>query len=258
MIEFRVVLVEPEHPHNIGFVARAMHCNAIPDLHIVFPRRDNVPEESYRTAHNSREILDNAVIVHNLEDAIADCDYAVAFSRRIFESVQPHTSLPKLAEKLPKEGRVALVFGRESCGLRDDEVERCALICEIPVPGLMSLNLAQAVSVGCYELCRAGLLTGTGLRKREYHTSDSTRKADVGEMENFLGFLQDHLTERYKRRSWTDASVRLILQRLQPSRGELFALYGLARSLAKSSPHEDRREAIKKQAAEKPAGKTKR
>ena len=33
MRKFRVVLVEPEHPHNVGFVARAMHCYALPELY---------------------------------------------------------------------------------------------------------------------------------------------------------------------------------------------------------------------------------
>ena len=42
MRKFRVVLVEPEHPHNVGFVARAMHCYALDELYIVYPKRDKV------------------------------------------------------------------------------------------------------------------------------------------------------------------------------------------------------------------------
>ena len=42
MRKFRVVLVEPEHPHNVGFVARAMHCYALPELYIVYPKSDKV------------------------------------------------------------------------------------------------------------------------------------------------------------------------------------------------------------------------
>ena len=57
MRKFRVVLVEPEHPHNVGFVARAMHCYALDELYIVYPRRNKVIENSYHTAPNSHEVL---------------------------------------------------------------------------------------------------------------------------------------------------------------------------------------------------------
>ena len=86
MRKFRVVLVEPEHPHNVGFVARAMHCYALDELYIVYPRRDKVIENSYHTAPNSHEVLDKATIVHKFEEAIGDCACAVAFSRRIYGS----------------------------------------------------------------------------------------------------------------------------------------------------------------------------
>ena len=156
MRKFRVVLVEPEHPHNVGFVARAMHCYALDELYIVYPRRDKVIENSYHTAPNSHEVLDKATIVHKFEDAIGDCACAVAFSRRIYGSAIKHTMMPGLSELLPEDGTIALVFGRESCGLETEEVNACTYQCEIPVPGLMSLNLAQAVTVGLYELCRSG------------------------------------------------------------------------------------------------------
>ena len=68
MRKFRVVLVEPEHPHNVGFVARAMHCYALPELYIVYPKRDKVLDKSYHTAANSHYILDNAKVVHKFED----------------------------------------------------------------------------------------------------------------------------------------------------------------------------------------------
>ena len=102
MRKFRVVLVEPEHPHNVGFVARAMHCYALDELYIVYPKRDKVIENSYHTAPNSHEVLDKATIVHKFEDAIGDCACAVAFSRRIYGSAIKHTMMPGLSELLPE------------------------------------------------------------------------------------------------------------------------------------------------------------
>jgi tRNA (cytidine32/uridine32-2'-O)-methyltransferase len=245
MLSFRIILVEPEHPHNVGFVARAMRCNALPDLHIVYDSRTTVMDESYHTAHSSKDVLENAKVTSTLEEALSGCAFAVAFSRRRYDSVLPHVLLPALCPKLPREGKVALVFGRESKGLTIEEIEHCALICEIPVPGLMSMNLAQAVAVSSYELCRAGLLSGSGERDdRAPLVSGQVEKADLSQIESFLGFIQANLTDRYQKLPWTEASVRGLLQRFQPTRFEMDAIFGLARSLAKSSARSEKNDHI--------------
>lgn len=255
MLNFRIVLCEPEHPHNVGFVARAMHCNAIQDLYIVYPKRDTVNPESYRTAHNSAEILDNAKVVHTLSEALSTAQYAIAFSRRRFDTVIPHTSLPNITEKLPKNGTVALVFGRESCGLSLDEIDHCAIICEIPVPGQMSLNLAQAVTTACYELCRSGLLDNAGLRTdRVPLKRGRVEKANMGQIENFLKYLSSNLTGRYQNNTWTESAVREFLQRLEPTRFEMSALLGLVKSLVMRGQEDARRIVQKKEAEWKAKG----
>lgn len=233
MRKFRIVLVEPEHPHNVGFVARAMHCYALPELYIVYPHRDKVIENSYHTAANSHDILDNATIVHEFKDAIGDCACAIAFSRRIFGSAIKHTMVQNLAECLPEEGTIALVFGRESCGLSLEEVNACTYQCEIPVPGLMSLNLGQAVSIGCYELCRSGALAnGEGRAKRNTKGVAETGPATIQQIDGFKKFLDRYLTGQYHDQAWRDSFLNTLLQRLHPTRNELSALFGLLRNLA--------------------------
>ncbi len=250
MLNFRIVLCEPEHPHNVGFVARAMHCNAIRELFIVYPQRDRVNPESYRTAHNSKEILDNAMVVHTLDEALSSAQYAIAFSRRRFDTVIPNTQLPSISERLPTSGTVALVFGRESSGLSLDEIERCAVICEIPVPGQMSLNLAQAVTAACYELCRSGLLENKGYRTdRVPLKRGRVEKANIGQIESFLKYLHENLTDRYRHNAWTESAVREFLQRLEPTRFEMSALLGLVKSLVMRG-QEDARDIIRKKEAE--------
>lgn len=234
MRKFRVVLVEPEHPHNVGFVARAMHCYAMCELYIVYHGRDKVIQNSYHTAPNSHEVLDNAKIVHTFADAIGDCAFAVAFSRRIYGSAIKHTMMPNLSELLPKDGTIALVFGRESCGLETSEVNACTYQCEIPVPGLMSLNLAQAVTVALYELCRSGALAnGEGRTKRTSKGACETAPATINQINSFKTFLDTYLTGQYHDQAWRDNFLNTLLQRLQPTRNELSALFGLIRNLAK-------------------------
>ncbi|MDR2579662.1 MAG: RNA methyltransferase [Fibromonadaceae bacterium] len=229
---FAIILVEPEHPHNVGFVARSMKSNGLSDLRIVRKTKP-LPKKCYNTAHASAEILDNAKLFSTLKEAIADCSYAIAFSRRLFDSIVPHTSLPKLPSLCEgKSGTIALIFGRESCGLSFEEIELCAIQCEIPVAGLMSLNLSHAVSVVSYEFCRSGLL-GEGLAFRNKLPITHRKPATIEQFENLEKFLYENLTDRYRKQTWLNASIRSWLQRLNPSQAELSALFGVLRNLGR-------------------------
>ena len=126
------------------------------------------------------------------------------------------------------------MFGRESCGLETEEVNACTYQCEIPVPGLMSLNLAQAVTVGLYELCRSGALAnGEGRAKRGTKGACETAPATIDQIDSFKKFLDRYLTGQYHDQSWRDNFLNTLLQRLHPTRNELSALFGLIRNLAK-------------------------
>jgi len=52
-----------------------------------------------------------------------------------------------------ERGPVAIVFGRESSGLSNEELDLCQYVTAIPSMG--SLNLAAAVQVICYEIFMA-------------------------------------------------------------------------------------------------------
>lgn len=233
MTTFCVVLVEPEHPHNVGFCARAMRAYGLGDLRIV--RDKPLLRASWDTAHASAEILDNAKIVSSLADAIADCGSSVAFSRRVFDTVVPHTSLPQLPEwEGIQRDMLALVFGRESRGLLNEEIAQCQVQCEIPVAGNMSLNLAQAVSVSLYELCRAGLLSGRNGLARRNRVRNPGQAVGTGhaEWEALVQFLVTQLDTLPHGQNWSEAAIRKWLHRMAPDSLELRAMFGIVRSLA--------------------------
>ena len=51
-----------------------------------------------------------------------------------------------------------MLFGRETSGLTNDELQRCNVHLQIPAnPAYPSLNVAMAVQVVCYELYQATL-----------------------------------------------------------------------------------------------------
>ena len=154
----RVVLVQPTHPGNIGAAARAMANMGVAELVLVQPRDFPSPEATARAA-GADHILDNAVVVDDLDEAIADCALVIgasARSRTIQWPQLPPAKAMKKAAQTARHARAALLFGRESRGLTNRELERCHYLVRIPVdPAFPSLNIAAAVMVLLYELRRA-------------------------------------------------------------------------------------------------------
>ena len=150
-----VILVGPENPGNVGFVTRALANFGVRELRIVGedPRQDQFAQMFSVHAHN---ILDNAGIFEDLGSALAGIDLAWAATARAGRNHSVTRALVPLAE-LPDpnslEGRIALVFGRESTGLFNDEMEQCDLAFIIPTSKeYPSLNLSHAVSVVLHHL----------------------------------------------------------------------------------------------------------
>jgi tRNA C32,U32 (ribose-2'-O)-methylase TrmJ len=159
---------------------------------------------------------------------------AIAFSRRLFATPVPHASLPKLAGLLEPKSyeKIALVFGRESAGLSLEDLNLCGLQCEIPVAGQMSLNLAHAVAVACYELCRSGVLEGDGMAPRNKPAITHRKRATMEQTGALLDFLDDAFAEKSRKKNWDRNAFGAWLQRLNPTQAELSALFGMLRDLS--------------------------
>jgi tRNA/rRNA methyltransferase len=150
-----VILVGPENPGNVGFVTRALANFGIHELRIVGEdiRQDQFAQMFSVHAH---KILDNAGIYDDLGSALTDIDLAWAASARSGRNHSVTRALVPIAE-LPDpnslEGRIALVFGRESTGLFNEEMEQCDLAFTIPASKeYPSLNLSHAVSIVLYHI----------------------------------------------------------------------------------------------------------
>ena len=160
----RIVLVAPTHPGNIGAVARAMRTMGLRDLRLVRPRRFPSAEATERAA-GAFDVLDRARVVGDLPEALADCRWAVAATarpRRLeWARLDPEGAGRELVRRAAT-GPVAAVFGRESAGLANDEIDRCQAVLRIPTdPDFRSLNVAAAVQIAAYEIARAAGRTAT-------------------------------------------------------------------------------------------------
>lgn len=158
----RIVLVETQHPGNIGAAARAMKTMGLADLRLVQPQRFPDVEADAR-ASGAVDILEAAQVHGSLAAAVADCVQVIgtsARSRRLgWPQLNPRECGATLLESAA-DGPVALVFGRERTGLTNAELDLCTAAVTIPAnPDYSSLNLAAAVQVLSYEV-RASALAG--------------------------------------------------------------------------------------------------
>lgn len=151
-MDSRVVLVGPENPLNVGFVARAMRAFGAKELVIAGSSWKTMPPEARVTGVSAPDVLDGARFEEDLAGALKGCGTAIAFSRRPTDLRQDEFTLPGLPMTLSMKGRTALVFGRESKGLTRAETALCPYLARIPCQNGVSLNLGQAVAVGLFSL----------------------------------------------------------------------------------------------------------
>ncbi|MEQ8857765.1 MAG: RNA methyltransferase [Pseudomonadales bacterium] len=159
----RVVLVEPSHPGNIGGAARALKTMGLSRLAVVNPKRFPDPQAEWRAA-GATDVLDAVEVFDSVADAIADCHWVVGTSTRSRRIPWPVKSAAEVAADIlarPADQRVAVLFGRETNGLSNEELQCCHCHLQIPAnPEYPSLNLAMAVQVVCYELFeQSGIVT---------------------------------------------------------------------------------------------------
>jgi tRNA/rRNA methyltransferase/tRNA (cytidine32/uridine32-2'-O)-methyltransferase len=149
-----VVLHEPQNPINIAATVRAMKNMGIGRLRVVRPiDYDVVKLEGI--AHGTMDLIERIERFESFDEAVADCVYVAGFTARR-RSAKLRLIDPKTvaAETLAAavDGPVALVFGREDSGLPNEILDRVHATVTIPTTNHASLNLAQAVLIGCYEL----------------------------------------------------------------------------------------------------------
>ncbi len=161
------ILVEPTVPENVGAAARAIKTMGFTELILVNPC-DYLSGPARWLAHGSNEILENAVVFSSLNEALKEFDFVIGTSAKKRSVKYDYFPLPNLPELLISKGKtvqnVAVVFGREESGLRNDELKLCDLVTTVPMKTTFpSLNLAQAVMLYAWELSKISSVNNTEL-----------------------------------------------------------------------------------------------
>lgn len=188
----RIVLINTSHPGNIGAAARAMKTMGLSRLYLVNPHQFPHPK-AFEMASHASDVVEQAVVVKTLDEAIGDCQLVVGTSARSRVIPWPMLTPRSLAEKVKQESQtapIAILFGCEQSGLSNDELQRCHFHIQIPAnPVYSSLNIAAAVQIIAYELYVASLEPTPVEDEWDYPY------ANTDEMEKFFAHLQEVLIE---------------------------------------------------------------
>ena len=156
-MDIRVVLVELEHEGNIGSIARLMKDFGLSELWLVNPKVD-IGAEAWSFASHANDILTDATFVKTLDEALDGVGYVVgttSISAKRSSNLLRATITPQeLAQTVcAVKGSVALLLGRESTGLSNEELAKCDVSITIPAsPAYRTLNVASAAAIIFYEL----------------------------------------------------------------------------------------------------------
>jgi tRNA (cytidine32/uridine32-2'-O)-methyltransferase len=200
--QIRIVLVNTTHSGNIGAAARAMKNMGVTQLVLVDPIAE-IDGDAIVRASGASEILDDCIIVPSLDEAVVGCGLVIGTSARgrhiPWPLCSPRECASKANQAVKHGNSVALVFGRESRGLTNEELHKCNAHVHIPTnPDFSSLNIAAAVQVLCYEM-RISALEQTNQTEQQnaskWGVEWDYELAPHDDMERFFDHLKQSLVD---------------------------------------------------------------
>lgn len=226
-----IILVGPKFPENIGASARIASNFGIAELIVVsdepFDQERMLKMATHKAAHLIREMR----VYPTTAEATAPFHFIIGTTARQGRH-RPQDQTPRevMAEILPllAGNRIGLMFGPESTGLSNEDLDLCQFASTIPTAGFSSLNLAQAVAIHCYELY-------TAVHAHPFAAIPKSEFANSFDLEGMYGHIEEALDEitflHDTNRIYWMRNIRQFLGRLRLKKKEASMIRGICRKL---------------------------
>lgn len=150
----RVVMVRTMGPRNAGAALRAVLNFGPAELVFVAPDKPSllIHPEFEQMAHGVEDMASRARVVDTIEEALADCHHAIAFTARVRDHRKREDWRELRGEfQAPADDpdvRLALVFGSEESGLGSAQTDLCQRLAYLPTSAEhTSINLALSIGI---------------------------------------------------------------------------------------------------------------
>ena len=226
------ILCRPQLGENIGFVARALKNFNLTNLRLVNPRCAWPNSKAEATAVGAKNILQSAKIYKSVDRSIGDLDIVFATTSRKRKVNKKIISITDFTKKIKKNKKIGIVFGAESSGLSNDEINCADYLVTIPTnKNFSSLNLSHSLILFCFEIFKH-----FSKKNFKFISAYKSSLATKSEVNKFLSFIIKGLDKRgflqpsHKRQSMI-RNIHNIFHRLNLSEQEIRILLGIFTTL---------------------------
>ena len=244
MINISLILIEPENPGNTGAICRAMKNFDFENLILINPKFDTESTELRNRAKWANDLVDKIKIIkkydkNTIKNLHKKFDYLITTTARVgrdFNILRSPMTPHELAEKLSelkissKKGpKIAIIIGRESIGLTNEEIEQSDFSVTIPASkNYGTMNISHATTIILYEIFKKN--STETLISHISPITDAEKKQMFKLLEETLDSM-DFLNEQKKdtqRTVWKKMINKSFL-----SRREAYALMGFFKKIRK-------------------------
>jgi TrmH family RNA methyltransferase len=226
-LNIKVILVEPSYETNIGYVARVMKNFCLYNLCVVNPKVQIGKETSIFSAH-AKDVIRNLKVVNSLQEATKDADIVVGTTARFGKSsrnvLRSPSNLAIIAQRIASScGKAAIVLGRDTTGLSNEELSLCDVVLTIPTnPEYPTMNISHAAAVILHEVYKVHS------KKEPLPATSPDRKA----INRLIGLFRELSTRSEMpphKRKLADRAFRNVISRAFITRRETSLLIGVFR-----------------------------
>jgi tRNA/rRNA methyltransferase len=217
-----LALVEPVYEVNVGHVARVCANFGVHDFFLVNPKADLRLARKF--ASHGVTLLDKAKIC-SFSDLTRRFNYLVgttAISSKRSSNLLRSTIAPDALEKHigSFDGSICLVFGRDTTGLKNAELEACDIVVSIHTgTAYTTLNISHSVAIILYELSTLNKHEGSKIASKHNRERVVKNAIEIANMSRFPQHRVDLLRNTVKR----------MINKSNPTEREITLLMGLTR-----------------------------
>lgn len=226
-----IVLIKPQNPNNIGFIARSMANFDLHRLILINPLCDHLDDIAVKTSKHAINILKKARVkkYDYFINIKKDFDLVVGTTSVLGTDYNiPRTPLQpeEFVNKITNEN-IALIFGNEGTGLSNEEIKKCDFIVTIPSSKKYSaLNISHAASILFYELYKV-----KGENKINKDIAPVTSKEKEIIMKKLNNILNNIKFSTKEKKETQIITWNRIFQKAMMSKRESFVILGLLKKL---------------------------
>ncbi|MDR2549851.1 MAG: tRNA methyltransferase [Desulfobulbus sp.] len=226
-----IILVGPKYPENIGASARIASNFGISELVVVSEEQFDQERMLKMATHKAAALIREMRVCRTTAEAAAPFQLIVGTTARQGrhrpEDQTPREVMAAIAQQTA-DNRIGLMFGPESTGLSNEDLDLCQFASTIPTAGFSSINLAQAVAIHCYELY-------TAVQPHPFATVPKSEFANSFDQEGMYEHIEEALNEitflQDTNRVYWMRNIRQFLGRVQLKKKEASMIRGICRKL---------------------------